>query len=149
MNSRLLNVLLAVVLQPFLFLPAFAGQDSTKLEHDKKIDFEKVVELDDTDKEILLEHAVIWEPFSLEAPSCSGVSGALDSEGNLCLAFTPSLGACRVEIYRQGQLVLESAVSGAGEESLPVGDLSPGVYVILLLPEEEEGTCYVGRFRLP
>jgi len=149
MNKQLLRLSVLLIMQSLLALPMFAGaKDSTEVEHDKKIDFNREVVLDEIDRLLLIEYGAIWDPLSLEeeAEGTCEVSGRLDEEGGLHLTFATPLGQSLVEIYRQGLRVTSFPVSGSGGESYPLGVLHPGHYTVLVSPEEEPDVCYVGRF---
>lgn len=146
MKKLLVCILAAALFQAVSVRPAYAGQDSTKVEHDKQFDFTKEVVLDDTDRQILIEYGAIWEPFSLGSSAApSPVKGILGGGGVLRLEFASPLGPSRLEVYRGGALLGEWSLDGTGDAGVPLGPPLRGAYVFLLFPEDEPGACHVGR----
>lgn len=150
MKNRFIRLSLLLLLGIMFSLPAFAGQDSTKVEKEVPIGFNKEQIKDDVDLLLLIEYGAIWDPLSLEEePSQDGyVRGCLSEDGYLELFFGSDIGQSQVKVYRHLLPVATESVSGLGETRLPLGRCLPGRYTVLVLPEEDEGLCYVGRFRI-
>lgn len=148
MNKRLLYLVAMLLLHAVSVLPAHATPDSTKVEHDKEINFFKEFVPDELDLQILTEVGGIWEPFSLGDDDAVGdFSGVLLSEGTLRLSFSVPVGQSLVRVFRNGLPIIVTRISGSGEEALPMGTVRTGRYVVLVLPEEAEDGCfYIGRF---
>lgn len=150
MNKRLFYLVAMLLLQAAFVLPAQATPDSTKVEHDKEVNFFKEFVPDELDLQIMIENVAIWEPFSLVEEDVDGdISGILLSDGTFRLRFSDPVGESRVRIYRNGLPLLVTRIQGSGEEELPLSAVRAGRYIVVVLPDASEENCfYVGRFTI-
>lgn len=148
MNKRLLHLTVLFVFQLLLAVPVFAGEDSTKVEVKIPIGFDKELIKDDIDLLLLLEYGAIWDPLSLENPSEEGEFTGVLTGGSLYLPETVSGSSYQLEVYRGLLPVFRKKVTVESGDAagIPLGTLSVGRYTVLMISEEEDGVCYVGRF---